>query len=126
MRGGHRPGAGRPKGVKTRVMDALDKNDYYLPQYLIELRKIALDPTQDARDRQACLIYLINRSQGTPKSQSDVSVTGQFLVLTPDMLELESRKLAEIANRLLLEGKDANEGQRESQGTITVEDAKKA
>uniref|UniRef100_A0A6M3KTU8 Uncharacterized protein n=2 Tax=viral metagenome TaxID=1070528 RepID=A0A6M3KTU8_9ZZZZ len=94
-RGGWRLGAGRHKAITTVVREALDTNDYYLPKYLETLREIAFDVSQETRDRVSALVYLVNRSQGSPKAQIDVQ--GKVLVVTPDMLELEARKLNELA-----------------------------
>ena len=81
-----KPGrSGKRKSVATRVLAALKLNDDYMPQYLDALRTMALDLTMPAKDRLTCLVYLINRSQGIPKAQLDVSAK---LNISADELQL--------------------------------------
>jgi len=90
-----KPGrSGRRKAITTEIKEALDKNDSFLPTYLGTLRDIALGSEGTIRERMECLFYLINRSQGAPKAQTDLRVKGEVR-FTADELALMVRPALE-------------------------------
>lgn len=93
--------SGRRKSAPTLIKEALDLNDEYLPQYLEELRNIAFDEKASIRDRRECLEYLLNRSMGSPKAQTDLRVKGEFQ-LTAD----EYREMGAELDRVRAEERD--------------------
>lgn len=85
--GGAREGAGQKpalvKATKDIVRAAIAENDSFVPEYLAELRRIATkEPGATVNEKIRCLEYLINRSQGLPKAQTEVK--GLVLHLTGD------------------------------------------
>ena len=91
--------SGRRTSIVTSVGEALKENDDYLPEYLEVLRSIALDDTALKRDRIDCTIYLINRSQGSPKAQTELRVKAER-IYTPEELKLMQQPLSEEAELL--------------------------
>ena len=96
--------SGRRKSTVTLVMEALEKNDNFLLQYLEELREIAFDKNAPVRDRIQCLEYLINRSQGTPKAQTDLRIKEQTPTYNPDLIEAMRVRLLESLKRESVDG----------------------
>jgi len=91
--------SGRKKATTTLVVEALKENDDYLPEYLDVLRSIALDKKALQRDRIISVTYLINRSQGLPKAQTDLRVRAER-IYTPEELELMVAPLRQEAELL--------------------------
>jgi len=77
--------SGRRKSTSTLVMEALAENDNHLPEYLEALRSIALDDNAPKKERIDCLIYLVNRSQGTPKALTDLRMKNLPELTADDM-----------------------------------------
>ena len=71
----------------TIVRQALERNDRNVPRNLGILQDMADDPKTREVIRVECATYLINRSQGLPKSSLDVKVSQQLV------LSLEDRAL---------------------------------
>lgn len=112
--------SGRRKNTSTLVREALDYNEAKLPEYLSKLQQLADNSAASVRERMECLFYLINRSQGNPKAQTDLRVKGQF-TFTPDdyaqealIVERERAFIAEHTPKLLKEGQ--NGGQNDTNG----------
>ena len=81
--------SGRRKSAPTLIKEALDLNDEYLPEYFEALRKLAFDENASVRERTECLVYLLNRSLGSPKAQTDLRVKGTFQLTPEDYREIE-------------------------------------
>ena len=82
-------------------MEALQRNDDFLPEYLEALRSIALSEKASTRERIDCLIYLINRSQGAPKAVTDLRVKSK-IKFTADDYELATR-IPQLEEQKLIE-----------------------
>lgn len=95
--------SGRRKSTATLVMEALQENDNYLSEYLETLRKIAFDDKATARERIECLIYLTNRSQGSPKAKTDMRVKSTIDFTPDDYLNLLPLLEKDEGERKLLE-----------------------